>query len=118
MCCLVAIPFNFPELACGASPARRVLSFRYGLMESGQEGVPHAKELRDLARQAQRLLHKEAREPPDGDLRDFRTALRRIDSLRRQLAPERRADLLRRLERLGQQVEGRRPIPSRSIASR
>jgi hypothetical protein len=44
--------------------------------------------------------------------------LRRIDSRRRQLAQEGRSDLLRWLEQLRQQVEGRRPIPSRSIASR
>jgi hypothetical protein len=82
------------------------------------DGVPYAKEARDLARHAHRLLHEESREPSDGDLPDFRAVLRRIDSVRRQLAQERRSDLLRWLERLSQQVEGRRPIPSRSIASR
>jgi hypothetical protein len=83
-----------------------------------RDGVPYAKEVRDLARQAHRLLREQAREPSDGDLPAFRAVLRRIDSLRRQLAHERRCDLLRWLERLGQQVEGLRPIPSRSIASR
>jgi hypothetical protein len=82
------------------------------------DSVPYAKEVRDLARQAHRLLREQAREPSDGDLPDFRAMLRRIDSLRRQLAQERRSDLLRWLDRLRQQVEGRRPIPSRSIASR
>ena len=83
-----------------------------------RDGVPYAKEVRDLAGHAHRLLREESREPLDGDLPDFRSVLRRIGSLRRQLAHERRSDLLRWLERLSQQVEGRRPIPSRSIASR
>ena len=116
----MAIPFNFPDRASGASPARRVLGVRDGLMVSGDihDSVPYAKEVRDLARKAHRLLREQAREPSDGDLPDFRAMLRRIDSLRRQLAQERRSDLLRWLDRLRQQVEGRRPIPSRSIASR
>jgi hypothetical protein len=83
-----------------------------------RDGVPYAQEVRDLARHAHRLLREESREPSDGDLPDFRAVLRRIDSLGRQLAQEGRSDLLRWLERLRQQVEGRRPIPSRSIASR
>jgi hypothetical protein len=83
-----------------------------------RDGVPYAKEVRDLARHAHRLLREVSREPSDGDLPDFGAVLRRIDSLRRQLAQERRSDLLRWLDRLRQQVEGRRPIPSRSIASR
>ena len=83
-----------------------------------RDGVPYAKEVRDLAGHAHRLLREESREPSDGDLPDFRAVLRRIDSLRLQLAHERRSVLLRWLDRLRQQVEGRRPIPSRSIASR
>jgi hypothetical protein len=83
-----------------------------------RDGVPYAKEVRDLAGQAHRLLREESREPSGGNLREHRAMLRRIDSLRRQLAQEGRSDLLRWLERLRQQVEGRRPIPSRSIASR
>jgi hypothetical protein len=83
-----------------------------------RDGVTYAKEVRDLARQAHRLLREQAPEPSDGDLPDFRAMLRRIASLRRQLSQVRRSDLLRWLDRLGQQVEGRRPIPSRSIASR
>jgi hypothetical protein len=83
-----------------------------------RDEVPYAQEVRDLALQAHRLLREEAREPLDGDLREFRAVLRRIDSLRRRLSQARRSDLLRWLERLKQQVEGRRPIPSRSIASR
>ena len=83
-----------------------------------RDGVPYAKEVRDLARHAHRLWREESREPSDGDLPDFLAVLRRIDSLGRQLAQERRSDLLRWLERLRQQVEGRCPIPSRSIDSR
>jgi hypothetical protein len=83
-----------------------------------RDGVPYAKEVRDLAGHAHRLLSEKSREPSDGNLREHRAMLRRIDSLRRQLAQEGRSDLLRWLERLRQQVEGRRPIPSRSIASR
>jgi len=82
-----------------------------------RDEVPYAKEVRDLARQAHRLLRKEAREPLDGDLPDFPEVLRRIGSLRRQLAQERRSDLLRWLERLRHQVEMRWPMPPRSIAS-
>ena len=78
-----------------------------------RDGVPYAKEVRDLAGHA----HPHLREPSGGNLREHRAMLRRIDSLRRQLAQEGRSDLLRWLERLRQQVE-RRPIPSRSIASR
>jgi hypothetical protein len=78
------------------------------------DGVPHAKDVRAPARHAHRLL----REPSDGDLTDFRALLRRIVSLRRQLPQERRPDLLRWLERLRHRVERRRPMPSRSIASR
>src|SRR5262245_44343543 len=102
MRCLVAIPFKYPDRASGASPASRVMGFRDGLMVSGdiRDGVPYAKEVRDLARQAHRLLREQAREPSDGDLPAFRAVLRRIDSLRRQLAHERRCDLLRWLERL------------------
>ena len=79
-----------------ASPARRVLGVRDGLMVSGdiRDGVPYAKEVRDLARQTHRLLREQAREPSDGDLPDFGAVLRRIDSLRRQLVQERRSDLL------------------------
>jgi hypothetical protein len=90
------------------------------VMVSGdiRDGVPYAKEVRDLAGHAHRLLREESREPSGGNLREHRAMLRRIDSLRRQLAQEGRSDLLRWLERLRQQVEGRRPIPSRSIASR
>jgi len=89
---------------------------RDGLMVSGdiRDGVPYAKEVRDLAGHA----HRHLREPSGGNLREHRAMLRRIDSLRRQLAQESRSDLLRWLERLRQQVEGRRPILSRSIASR
>jgi hypothetical protein len=83
-----------------------------------RDGVPYAKEVRDLAGHAHRLLREESREPSGSTLREHRAMLRRIDSLRRQLAQEGRSDLLRWLERLRQQVEGRRPIPSRSIASR
>jgi hypothetical protein len=83
-----------------------------------RDGVTYAKEVRDLARQAHRLIREQAREPSDGDLREHRAVLRRIDSLRLQLAHERRSDLLRWLDRLGQQVERRRSIPPRSIASR
>ena len=83
-----------------------------------RDGVPYAQEVRDLTRQAHRLLREEAREQPDGDLPGFRAVQWGIVSLRRRLAHERRFDLLRWPERLGQQVEGRRPIPSRSIASR
>jgi hypothetical protein len=83
-----------------------------------RDSVPYAQAVRDLARHAHRRLREESREPSDGELPDFRAVLRRIDSLRLQLAQERRSDLLRWLDRLRQQVEGRRPIPSRSIASR
>jgi hypothetical protein len=82
-----------------------------------RDEVPYAKEVRDLARQAHRLLRKEAREPPGGHLPDFRSLLRRIDLLRRQLAQEGRSDILRWLEQLGYQVERSRPMPPRSIAS-
>jgi hypothetical protein len=88
------------------------------ISDDARDGVPYAREVRDLAGQAHRLLHNEARESQDGDLREFRAVLRRIDSLRRQLSQERRSDLLRWLERLRHQVERRRPIPLRSIASR
>jgi len=89
-------------------------------MVSGEirDGVPYAKEVRDQAGHAHRLLREESREPLGGILREHRAMLRRIDSLRRQLAQEGRSDLLRWLEQLRQQVEGRRPIPSRSIAWR
>ena len=76
-----------------------------------RDGVPYAKELRDLARQAHRLLREEAREPPDGRLPDFRAVLRRIDSLRQRLSQERRSDLLRWLGRLRHLVERGRPRP-------
>jgi len=82
-----------------------------------RDEVHYAQEVRDLARQAHRLLRKEAREPLDGDLPDFPEVLRRIGSLRRQLAQERRSDLLRWLERLGYQLERNRPMPPSSIAS-
>ncbi|HEV3164695.1 MAG TPA: hypothetical protein VGZ22_11755 [Isosphaeraceae bacterium] len=48
-----------------------------------RDEVRFAQEVRDLALQAHRLLREEVREPPDGDLPDFRAVLRRIDSLRR-----------------------------------
>jgi hypothetical protein len=70
-----------------------------------RDGISYAKEVRDLARHAHWLLREESRKPSDEDPPDFRTVLWRIDSLRRQLAQERRSDLLRWLERLGQQVE-------------
>jgi hypothetical protein len=57
-----------------------------------RDEVHYAQEVRDLALQANRLLREEAREPLDGDLPDFRAVLRRIDSLRRRLSQERRAD--------------------------
>src|SRR5262245_55312579 len=48
MCCLMAVPFCFPVRASGASPARRVVGGRDGLMVSGniRDGVPYAKEVR------------------------------------------------------------------------
>jgi hypothetical protein len=82
-----------------------------------RDGVFYAQEVRDLARQAHRLLRKEAREPPDGDLPDFRPVLRWIDLLRRQLAQEPRSDLARWLERLRHEVERRRPMAPGSMSS-
>src|SRR3569623_708185 len=79
MRCLVAIPFKYPDRASGAAPASRVLGFRDGVMVSDdiRDGVPYAKEVRDLARQAPRLLREQAREPPGGNLREHRAMLRR-----------------------------------------
>ena len=87
---------------------RRVLGVRDGLMISDdiRDEVHYAQEVRDLARQAHRLLREEAREPLDGDLPDFRAVLRRIDSLRQQISQERRSDLLRWLERLRHRSRG------------
>ena len=81
-----------------------------------RDEVHYAQEVRDLALQAHRLLREEAREPLDGDLPDFRAVLRRIDSLRRQLAQERRSDLMRWLGRLRHKVEIHRSMPTRPIA--
>ena len=86
----MAAPFCFPDRASGASPARRVVGDRDGLMVSGdiRDGVPYAKEVRDLAGHAHRLLREESSEPSGGNLQEHRAMLRRIDSLRRQLAQE------------------------------
>ena len=66
------------------------------MMSDGtRDCVPYERqEVRDLALGVHWLLREEPRESLDGDLQDFRAVLRRIDSLRRQLAQERRSDLL------------------------